>query len=67
MKDQMEDDGISDQHEKLQPARPEVDENLVGSEIEILYEFVEPDGSTKKMWCQGVVVADQTRNRIHIE
>ena len=54
-------------NEKLQPARPDVGENLAGSEIEILYEFVEPDGSTKKMWCQGVVVTVRTRNRIHIE
>ena len=52
---------------KPQPARPEVNENLVGSEIEILCEFVKPDGSTKKMWCQCVVVAVQTCNRIHIE
>ncbi len=32
-----------------------------------LYSYDEPDGSTKNMWCQGVVVAVRTRNRIHIE
>jgi hypothetical protein len=40
---------------------------LINAEIEILYSYVEPDGSTKNMWCQGKVVAVQTRNRIHIE
>jgi hypothetical protein len=63
----MEDDGIIDRHERLQPAQPEVDDDLINAEIEILYSYVEPDGSTKNMWCQGKVVAVRTRNRIHIE
>ena len=67
MRDQLEADGIIDRHEKLQPARPEIDENLIGAEIEILYAYVEPDGSTKNMWCQGIVVAVRNGNRIHIE
>jgi hypothetical protein len=40
---------------------------LIDAEIEILYSYTEPDGSTKNMWCQGKVVAVRTRNRIHIE
>ncbi len=67
MRNQLEDEGIIDRHEKLQPARPEVDEDLVGAEIEILYCYDEPDGSTTKMWCQGEVVAVRTRNRVHIQ
>jgi hypothetical protein len=69
MQNQMEDDGIIDRHEHLQPAQPEVDDDLINAEIEILYSYsyVEPDGSTKNMWCQGKVVAVRTRNQIHIE
>jgi hypothetical protein len=67
MRNQLENDGIIDRHEKLQPTRPEVDEDLIDAEIEILYSYVEPDGSSKNMWCQGKVLAVRTRNRIHIE
>jgi len=57
MRAQLENEGVIDKHEKLQPARPDVDEKLIGVELEILYSYDEPDGSTKKMWCQGIVVA----------
>ena len=40
---------------------------MINAEIEILYSYVELDGSTKNMWCQGKVVAVRTRNQIHIE
>ena len=67
MRDQLENEGVIDKHEKLQPTRPDVDEKLIGVELEILYSYDEPDGSTKKMWCQGIVVAIRTRNRVHIK
>jgi hypothetical protein len=67
MRAQLENEGVIDKHEKLQPARPDVDEKLIGVELEILYSYDEPDGSTKKMWCQGIVVAIRTRNRVHIK
>ena len=67
MRDKLEDEGVIDRHEKLQPARPEVDEDLIGAEIEILYSYDEPDGSTTNMWCQGEVVAVRTKNRVHIQ
>ncbi len=51
MRDKLENEGILDRHEKLQPARPHVDKKLIGVELEILYSYDEPDGSTKKMWC----------------
>ena len=57
LRDQLEDEGIIDRHERLQPTRPEVNEDLIGAKLEILYSYVEPDGSNKNMWCQGVVVA----------
>ena len=49
MRAQLENEGVIDKHEKLQPARPDVDEKLIGVELEILYSYDEPDGSTKKM------------------
>ena len=67
LRDQLEDEGIIDRHKRLQPARPEVNEDLIGAELEILYSYVEPDGSNKNMWCQGVVVAVLPRNKVHIE
>jgi hypothetical protein len=67
MRDKLQHEGVIDRHEKLQPARPEVDEDLIGAEIEILYSYDEPDGSTLNMWCQGEVVAVRTKNRVHIE
>jgi hypothetical protein len=67
LRDQLEDEGIIDRHERLQPTRPEVNEDLIGAELEILYSYVEPDGSNKNMWCQGVVVAVLTQNKVHIE
>ena len=67
MRDKLEDEGIIDRHERLQPARLEVDEDLIGAEIEILYSYDKLDGSTTKMWCQGEVVAVRTRNRVHIQ
>jgi hypothetical protein len=67
MRNQMEDDGINDRHEHLQSARPEVDDDLINAEIDILYSYVELDGSTKNMWCQGKMLVVRTPNRIHIE
>ena len=67
LRDQLEDEGIMDRYERLQPTRPEVNKDFIGAEIEILYSYVEPDGSNKNMWCQGVVVAVLTGNKIHIE
>ena len=51
----------------MHPVRPDIDEDLIGAEIEILYKYVEPDGSSNNMRCQGIVIALQIRNRIHIE
>jgi hypothetical protein len=67
MRNKLQDEGVIDRHEKLQPARPEVDEDLIGAEIEILYSYDEPDRSTLNMWCQGEVVAVRTKNRVYIE
>ena len=67
MQNQLIDDGVVDRHEKLQPStRPEL-ETLINTEVEILYEYVEPDESVTLMWCQGVVVSVRTQDRVHIE
>ena len=67
MREQMEDDGVIDRFERLQPAtRPDVNEDLLNKEIEILYEFTEPCGKVINQWCQGVVVAIKRNNKIHI-
>jgi len=51
----------------LQPTRPDVNEDLIGTELELLYSYVEQDGRNKNMWCQSVVVAVLPRNKVHIE
>ena len=44
MRDDQEDTGESDRYEKLQPrTRPEVNESLIGVEMEQLWEYTEPD------------------------
>jgi hypothetical protein len=53
MWNKLEDEGVIDWHEKQQPARPELDEDLIGAEIEILYSYDKPDRSSTNMWCQG--------------
>ena len=64
--EQMENDGATDRHKKLQPkVSHSVDEALIGSEIELLYSYEEPDGSTIDQWCQGFVVVVKTQNRVH--
>ena len=68
LREQMENEGATDRHERLQPSvSPAVNEDLIGSEIEILYSYKEPDGSAVDQWCQGIVVAIKTRNRVHIQ
>jgi hypothetical protein len=67
MREELEAQGIADRHEMLQPQRPQVDENLIGVEIEQLWMFVEEDGTTVAQWCQGIVVGVKTRNKVHIK
>jgi hypothetical protein len=66
LREQLETEGTIDRYEKLQPSRPEVDEQLIGQEIEQLWIYEEEDGETVLPWCQGVVVAIKNRNKDHI-
>ena len=67
MRDTLEADGIVDRHERMQPPRPEVEENMIGLEVEQLWIFEEEDGSKVSQWCQGLVVAVKTRGKVHIQ
>ena len=51
MRDNMEEQGMTDRHERMQPMRPEVNENLVGQDIVQLWMFDEEDGTTILQWC----------------
>ena len=48
---------MTDRHERMQPMRPEVNENLVGQDIAQLWMFDEEDRTTILQWCRGIVVA----------
>ena len=67
LREQLETDGAIDRYEKLQPSRPEVDEQLIGLEIEQLWIYEEEDGEKVPQWCQGVVVAIKNRSKVHIQ
>jgi len=47
MRDDLENQVVTDRYERMQPPRPEVDANLVGLKIEQLWSFVEEDGRKK--------------------
>ena len=53
----LETDGIIDRHEKLQPrTQPIINEGFVGKRIEQIWEFLEDDGTSKLIWCKGLVI-----------
>ena len=47
--------------------RPEVDESLIGVEMEQLWEYTEPDGTKVLQLCRGIIIGVKTRNRVHIQ
>ena len=66
MRDDQEDKGESDRYEKLQPrTRPEVNESLIGVEMEQLWEYTEPDG-VKELLSELKLVIEFTYNGIRI-
>jgi len=67
MRDDLDDDKVTDRYEKLQGPQRCVDETLLGDRIEILFELTEPDGSIVMQWCQGVVVGIKKGDKVHIE
>ena len=67
LREDLEEQGMTDRHKKIQPSRPDVDEKLVNVEIEMLFSYDEPDRTTRNMWCQGIVVAVKQNNKVHIQ
>ena len=52
--------GISDRVERLQPAQPAFNQQLVGKRLEVLWKYLLPDGTSQLIWATGRVtrVAD---------
>ncbi len=67
LREQLETEGAIDRYEKLQPSRPEVDEQLIGLEIEQLWIYEEEDGEKVPQWSQGVVEAIKNRSKVNIQ
>jgi hypothetical protein len=64
LREQLETEATIDRYEKLQPSRPEVDEQLIGQGIEQLWIYEEEDEETVPQWCQGVAVAINNGNNL---
>ena len=67
LRESLESDGLADRHEQMQPPRPEVNEEMIGLEIEQLWMFEETDGSKVPQWCKSLIVTVKSRNRVHIK
>ena len=63
----MEIDGQTGRYEKIQPDRPEVNEELIGARIEQLLEFNQLDGNKVNQWCKVTVVSIKQVNKVHIQ
>ena len=59
--------GQTDRYKKIQPDRPEVNEELIGSRIEQMWEFIELDVNKVNQWCNGTVVAINKLNKVQIK
>ena len=67
LREKMEMDGQTDRYEKIQPDRPEVKKELIGSWIEQLWEFNELYGNKVNQWCKGTFVATKKGNKVQIQ
>lgn len=67
MRNRMENDEKVDRYEILQGPKPNVDETLINAKIEMLWEFIEEDGTAVPQWCQGIVVAVRKNDKVHIK
>ena len=65
--DELEEIGNTDRYEKLQPKRPEVDEDLIYYNIEQLWEYKEGGGIKFNQWYQGTLVAIKSGGKVHIK
>ena len=67
LRDELEDMGNTDWYEKLQPTRPEVDEDLIYYNIKQLWGYKEYDGSKVNQCFQGKLVAIKSGGKVHIK
>ena len=67
LRETMEMDGQTDIYKKIQPDRPEVNEDLIGARIEKIWEFDELGGNKLNQWCKGKVAAIKKLNKVHIQ
>ena len=67
LREAMEMDGQTDRYEKIQPDRPELNEELIRVIIEQMWEFNELYGNNLNQWCKGKVVSIKKRNKVHIQ
>ena len=68
LRNDRESSGEADRYEKLQPKEcPTIDGSFIGAKIEQLWTFTEQDGTMVQRWCQEVVIAIKTNNRVHVE
>ena len=51
----------------MQPEKPNVDETLIGSRIEMCWVYTEQNGTKVKVWCKGLVVAVLKSNKVHVQ
>lgn len=47
--------------------RPIINEDIVDQRVEVYFIFIEPDGTQKPEWCQGVVVGVKKKDTVHIK
>ena len=66
---QQEKDGITDKNQKKQTKNPPtIDVTFIGTRIEQFWEFTEPNGTKKLIWCKGTVVAvNNNNNKVRIK
>ena len=60
-------DGQTDRYEKMQPDWPEVKEELIGAQIDKMWESNELYGNKVNQWCKGTVVEIKKVNKVHIQ
>ena len=60
-------DGKADRYKKIKPDRSEVNQELIGAQIDQMWEFNQLYGNKVNQWCKGKVVAIKKRNKVHIQ
>ena len=67
LREEMEKDGEKDRYERMQPEKPNVDETLIGSRIEMCWVYTEQNRTKVKVWCKCLVVAVLKGDKVHVQ